>query len=118
MSQKVSPGAWWVIMAILKRGVLATCGAGAPAAAGAWVGCEGAPPALHAMATAASPPAHATTNDRLADSPSPELLILRVSLSPASCGASPHHITRGWIACQYIFSSLCAGLNRHGVVNE
>src|SRR5918912_608137 len=52
MSQKVSPGAWWVIMAILKRGVPAACGAGAPAAAGAWVGREGGPPALQALATA------------------------------------------------------------------
>src|SRR5437764_1456888 len=70
MSQKVSPGAWCVIMAIFRRGVLAVCGAAAPAAAGAWVGCDGAPPALQAMATEASPPAHAKNIVRLMPTPS------------------------------------------------
>src|SRR5438067_2504904 len=100
MSQKMSPGAWCVIMAIFRRGVEAACGAAAPAAAGAWVGCDGAPPALQAMATEASPPAHAKNIVRLMPTPSRGLLIVRVSLSRAGSQVSGYRS-----ACQYIFSS-------------
>src|SRR5919199_3133142 len=103
MSQKVSPGAGGVIMAFFRRGVVAAGGAAPPAAAGAWVGCDGAPPALQAMATMARVPVHAKNNVRLADSPSRGLLILRVSLSRAGS-----QVSGCWSACQYILSSFRA----------
>src|SRR5439155_21390899 len=91
MSQKVSPGAWWVIMATFRRGVVAACGACAPAAAGACVACDGAPPPLQAMATVASPPAHTRNNERFADTPRRLLVIQRVSLARCLLWPDSHY---------------------------
>src|SRR5439155_23561347 len=91
MSQKVSPGAWWVIMATFRRGVVAACGACAPTAAGACVACDGAPPPLQAMATVASPPAHTRNNERFADTPRRVLVIQRVSLARCLLWPDSHY---------------------------
>src|SRR2546430_12832082 len=101
MSQKVSPGAWWVIMATFRRGVVAACGACAPAAAGACVACDGAPPPMQAMARVASPPAHTRNNERFADTPRRVLVIQRVSL--ARCLLLARHTLRA--SCQVVNTS-------------
>src|SRR5207302_8659020 len=70
MSKKVSPGAPWVTIANLERGLGTAAAAGAlawPAAAGGWVASAGRPPALHAIAATPKPAAIATHRARLPD---------------------------------------------------
>src|SRR5712691_11561762 len=85
MSQNVSPGAAWVITATFMRGVVAWPAAGcaaAPAAAGGWVGCDGATPALHAIAATARPPAIATHRARLPDVNTVDVPVMSVAFLP------------------------------------
>src|SRR3989442_8012742 len=86
MSQNVSPGAAWVITATFMRGVVAWpaagCAAACPAAAGGWVGCDGAPPALHAIAATARPLASATYRARPPDLNTVVVPVMSVAFLP------------------------------------